>query len=276
VVENSHDTRSEEITNRVRDETGVDLVYVREPDRGIPQARNRAMSQALKLNADWIAFIDDDETAEPGWLEAYCRASEQYDAQILRGPVHLAYPPETPAWYPRISKPVGETGSSDVMFSTSNLMISRHLISPQGYNLKFNEEMRFTGGSDWEFCTRAIKRGAKAIAVSDAVVIDEVVASRITLKWLLKRQTRISANKSWGRINKMGRLLSFIVILMQVIIKLIIGLAVILVAALALPFFPVKSRYLASKGLISFAAMVGYLLPVFGITPQPYRRVDGY
>jgi len=276
VVENSSDNASENITRKIKSQTGVDLTYVNEPNRGIPQARNCAMSQALKLNADWIAFIDDDETAEPGWLDAYCKASEQYDAQILRGPVNLAYPPETPDWYPKLSKPVEETGSSEVMFSTSNLMIDQHLISPHGYGLKFNEDMRFTGGSDWEFCTRALKYGAKAITVSNATVIDEVVGNRITLNWLLKRQTRISANKSWGRIKKLGRVLSAIIITGQALMKSLTGILTLVFAALVLPFSVTRAKYWASKAIISFAAAFGYLLPIFGILPQPYREVDGY
>jgi len=276
VVENSSNDTSEKISQRVTSQTGVDLTYVNEPNRGIPQARNRAMSQALKLNADWIAFIDDDETAEPGWLKAYCKAAEQYDAQILRGPVNLAYPPETPDWYPKITKTVEETGSSEVMFSTSNLMISQHLISPHGYDLKFNEEMRFTGGSDWEFCKRAVKCGAKAITVSNAIVTDEVVNNRITLKWLLKRQSRISANRSWGSIKKLGRVLSAIIILSQALMRSLSGLLTLIYAALVLPFSVMRSKYWASKAAISFAAAFGHLLPLFGILPQPYREVDGY
>ena len=276
VVENTPDNASEKIALKVKAQTGVDLTYMNEPNRGIPQARNRAMAQALMLNADWIAFIDDDETAEPGWLAAYCTAADQYDAQILRGPVNLAYPPQTPDWYPKLSKPVEETGSSEVMFSTSNLMISQHLISPLGYGLKFNEDMRFTGGSDWEFCSKAVKCGAKAITVSNAVVIDEVVGNRITLKWLLQRQTRISANKSWGRIKRLGRFLSVIIIVAQAVMKSLTGFLTLIFAALLLPFSVTRAKYWASKAIISFAAAFGYLLPIFGILPQPYREVDGY
>ncbi len=276
VVENSQMDETEKITNRIKAETGIHLVFEVEPNRGIPQARNCAMSAALKLNADWIVFIDDDETAEPGWLDAYCKATMQYDVEILRGPVCLAYPPETPDWYPRLSKPVGETGNSDVMFSTSNLMISQHLISPHGYGLMFNEDMRFTGGSDWEFCTRAVKCGARVIAVSNAVVVEEVAMNRITLQWLLQRKIRICANKSWGRIGKIGWIPSFVFILMQAIIKSVEGIFILLVAAFVLPFLLTKAKYLASKGIISFAAAYGYVLPVLGTLPEPYREVDGH
>jgi len=276
VVENSEDAKSKSIAEQVKTETGIDLVYEIEPDRGIPQARNRALSVALKVKADWIVFIDDDETAEPGWLDAYCKAAQRYDAQILRGPVRLAYPPETPEWFPRVNKDVGETGTGDVMFSTSNLMISQHIVSPQGYGLTFNEEMRFTGGSDWEFCAKAVKLGARPIAVSDAWVVEEVTRNRVTLKWLLRRQTRVSANKTWSRIRKLGRIQSFVVMLFQAGFRVFYGIVIFLVAALTLPIAPTRSRYLAARGLISFAAAIGYVLPAFGVVPEPYRNIDGH
>ncbi|MEE8562126.1 MAG: glycosyltransferase family A protein, partial [Alphaproteobacteria bacterium] len=110
VVENSETAESRDLALRIAEETGLSMDYAIEPERGIPQVRNRSLSLALERRADWIAFIDDDEIADPGWLEAYCRAADAYDAEIMRGPVVLDYPPETPDWLPKRSKAVGETG----------------------------------------------------------------------------------------------------------------------------------------------------------------------
>src|SRR5438309_10345348 len=40
------------------------IVYEIEPERGIPFARNRGVERAAELGADFIAFIDDDETVD--------------------------------------------------------------------------------------------------------------------------------------------------------------------------------------------------------------------
>src|SRR5688572_17275059 len=43
--------------------------YAVEPSRGIPYARNRVCRLARELGHELLAFIDDDETAAPQWLD---------------------------------------------------------------------------------------------------------------------------------------------------------------------------------------------------------------
>ena len=52
----------------VADSAGV--LYVAEPRRGIPMARNKALA-ATPADADFICFIDDDEAPPTGWIAAY-------------------------------------------------------------------------------------------------------------------------------------------------------------------------------------------------------------
>src|SRR5688572_22031266 len=42
--------------------------YVHCPKPGIPVARNAAIAAALRVGADYIAFLDDDEVAPEHWL----------------------------------------------------------------------------------------------------------------------------------------------------------------------------------------------------------------
>jgi hypothetical protein len=107
-------------------------------------------------------------------------------------------------------------------------------------------------------------------------VIEDVSLNRVTLQWLLQRETRIRANKSWGRIRKFGWLPSLMLILLQVIANSVVAVLTLAAAALMVPFSRTKSKFLASKGLISFAAVYGFVLPIFGILPEPYREVDGH
>ena len=60
---------------------------VHEPKMGIPMARNRALDEALAMDADWIGFMDDDDLAQEDWLVEMYSASHKYGADMMRGDV---------------------------------------------------------------------------------------------------------------------------------------------------------------------------------------------
>ncbi len=87
VVDNAPSSRS---THDVV--TGVDVEgrvrYVEEPRAGVSWARNRAVAEASR---DIIAFLDDDEVADPYWLAELVRALEEVpNAEVVSGPMVAA------------------------------------------------------------------------------------------------------------------------------------------------------------------------------------------
>ena len=71
--------------------------YVHEPRRGIAIARNAALDAAIGIGADWIAFIDDDEWAEPDWIAALM-TPEYRNTPILLGAIIHESPDPAPFW----------------------------------------------------------------------------------------------------------------------------------------------------------------------------------
>lgn len=61
----------------------------------------------------------------------------------------------------------------------------------RSWNLRFEEKMRFTGGTDYLFFNQAIRRGMQVFWADKALVYDIVPASRMTWKWVLQRQYRL-------------------------------------------------------------------------------------
>ena len=63
----------------------VPIHYVLEPKVGIPCARNRVIKEALLLDPrpEWLAFVDDDETVEPNWLQIMV-AAEKFPSNSAR------------------------------------------------------------------------------------------------------------------------------------------------------------------------------------------------
>jgi GT2 family glycosyltransferase len=61
---------------------GAPVRYVYSPTRGLCRARNLAVREA---RGDLLAFIDDDATADPGWLAALVDAAGAEDERLVAG-----------------------------------------------------------------------------------------------------------------------------------------------------------------------------------------------
>jgi glycosyltransferase involved in cell wall biosynthesis len=64
----------------------VPIRYFREERAGIAAARNRGVKES---RGKWIAFIDDDETAEPDWLQELLISAEATGADCVGGAVKV-------------------------------------------------------------------------------------------------------------------------------------------------------------------------------------------
>ncbi len=66
--------------------------------QGLSGARNSGIAHA---SGSLIAFLDDDATAEPDWLERLCRCCEDERVLGAGGTVEPAWLEKQPAWFPR-------------------------------------------------------------------------------------------------------------------------------------------------------------------------------
>lgn len=72
------------------------LRLIRESEPGVSHARNRGIAET---NAPLIAFIDDDERINPGFLQAYLRFFETHPrATVAGGRIIAEYPSGRPRW----------------------------------------------------------------------------------------------------------------------------------------------------------------------------------
>ncbi|MFZ0550665.1 MAG: glycosyltransferase, partial [Steroidobacteraceae bacterium] len=60
------------------------ITYEIQPERNISQTRNRTVHLA---NAEWMAFIDDDERAPPQWLRLLLESAARFQADGVLAPV---------------------------------------------------------------------------------------------------------------------------------------------------------------------------------------------
>jgi GT2 family glycosyltransferase len=68
------------------------LTVVRDPGRGLSRARNLAWRE---LQAEWLAFVDDDCLVEPGWASALAEEIERHpEVSFISGDVSAHDPPD--------------------------------------------------------------------------------------------------------------------------------------------------------------------------------------
>jgi GT2 family glycosyltransferase len=184
------DERPRDVCDDGRRESSMEIEYVVEPRRGISFARNAALDAAAR--ADWVAFIDDDEAPQAGWLKAMIAAQELYGADVVAGPVVSEFEQSPPAWVLRgkfFDRPRYQTGRVLNRAFTNNALVRMELV--RGSGVRFDARFGTTGGEDVKFFRELAARGARIVWADDAVVTEFVPADRVSAEWLVQRMYRI-------------------------------------------------------------------------------------
>ncbi len=171
----------------------VPLRYLHAPARNISVARNAILDAARADGARFVAFLDDDEVALPGWLAALQARQAQTGAAAVVGPVVAVYGPQAPAWMRRSAihdtRPEVDATGAVTNGYTCNTLID--LDAPALQGLRFDPARGRTGGEDTAFFRAVAAAGGRIVAAPDAILHEAVPASRATLRWLLQRRYRM-------------------------------------------------------------------------------------
>ena len=186
VIADNDDTPSAmPVAQRAQTELGLNVCYVHAPACNISIARNACLDAA---RADLIAFIDDDEIAEPNWLTSLISRIGEYGAVF--GPVPARYPAEAPNWAVKgdfcSTRPTILAGGEIKTGYSGNVLLRRAAIG----ELRFDPELGRVGGEDTMFFAILHTRGVKLGYAPEAVAGEAVPANRLRLAWLLRRSFR--------------------------------------------------------------------------------------
>ncbi len=169
------------------------LVLV-EPRQGNCKAYNAAWRCALTRlpNLVYLAGIDDDETAQPGWLEALVQAAEISGADIVGGPVTPDF--ETPGkeWlraHPIFRSHYTQSGEIPQLYSSANYLIRTSLPRAMGYPF-LDERFDYTGGGDTDFFSRSRAAGKRFWWAQGAAMREIMPARRSEFSWIAARGIR--------------------------------------------------------------------------------------
>jgi succinoglycan biosynthesis protein ExoM len=169
----------------------LDIRYVVEPQKGISFARNTAASLAA---GDFLAWIDDDETAADNWLMALWTTRFASNADGVFGPVISVYPQGSPPWVRRsgiFDRPRYPTGTR---IEARDTRTGNALVKADWFRTEtpFDPSLANTGGEDYDFFVRIKSRGAQFAWCNEGEVYEVVALERQRLMWILERRLRVS------------------------------------------------------------------------------------
>jgi succinoglycan biosynthesis protein ExoM len=167
-------------------DAGVQLVYAVEPRQNIALARNRALALC---QADYIAFIDDDELPCTGWLQALLGCLQAHGADVAFGPVHARLPPHAPPWARDCyRKPQRASGTPLTHGGAGNVMFRRSALDGPG--ACFDPAYGLTGGEDTDWSYRLHLAGKRLVWCAEAQATEHVPDARLRLAWARRRAFR--------------------------------------------------------------------------------------
>ncbi|MBB6428285.1 glycosyltransferase family 2 protein [Algisphaera agarilytica] len=190
VVDNDREASAYSIVTKYASMMPFPVRYAIEPIQNIAMARNRALDMGP---ADYVAFIDDDEIARPGWLRTLVEAIQQSRADAVFGSVDAVLVGDQQVrgkqtrWF---NKPMADTAKrlDWTQTRTSNTLVRGEWFYRYGF--RFDASYGRSGGSDTALFAHMGVSGARYHSAPRAVVTEIVDPERLSLGWLLRRRFR--------------------------------------------------------------------------------------
>jgi glucosyl-dolichyl phosphate glucuronosyltransferase len=204
VVDNaSTDSTAEVVAAHRAKETLPELRYVFEPTLGLTAARLRG---ARETAAPWIAFVDDDNFLEPGWLDAIMRAiGRRGDVGGIGGTVVLDWEVRPPAYLKEFGFcfAAQDHGAADCVVESlagAGMVLSRRALRHSGWLdqplVADRVGAKLTSGGDVEMAQRVRGAGYDLWFVPDAVLRHRIPASRMTRRYLFRINRELGASSA--------------------------------------------------------------------------------
>ena len=196
VADNDAEPSAKASIDRLRETAPFEIVYVHCPQSNISIARNACLSAC---DADYLAFIDDDETAPRNWLSELLETAKETGAQAVLGPVTAIYKPSAPNWMRKgdfhSTFPVWVGGNIITGYTCNTLL---RMDAPSVAGRRFALSLGQSGGEDTHFFSHMHAAGGRIAYAEKAVLSEPVPDSRASFMWLAKRRFR--SGQTHGRL----------------------------------------------------------------------------
>ena len=208
IIDNDNEASAENSVNSFRQKINMPVNYFVEEKRGLSNARNRLIIEAVNLGATHIAMFDDDILLPENWLENYVDYyNKNPEAVIVTAASYSKFMKKPPKYIEKNDlfkcSTTKKTGSIRTSAASGNVFFPVTLIKDLGLN--FNSEYVFMGGEDGRFFETASKQGATIVWCNDCFNFELNGNDKINIEWILTRsfyngysaaQNRVKQQKS--------------------------------------------------------------------------------
>lgn len=204
VNNNSTDDTKSRVEEFINSHNDINLRLIDEPQQGLSHARNKGIAES---QGNIIAFIDDDETINKGFISAYIDLFNNHGAFAGAGAIEVRYDKARPKWMSHytekmIGNPINLGNKITTITST---------ITPAGGNMAFNREIftlyggfdtelgrkgsQLLGGEENELYDRLRNLGERVYYAPNAIVYHHIAEHKLTSEYFDKLAYGVGVSK---------------------------------------------------------------------------------
>lgn len=196
VADNDAEPTAKDSIDRLRENSPFEIEYIHCPKSNISIARNACLSAC---DADYLAFIDDDETAPREWIAELLKVAQATGAETVLGPVTAIYKDSAPGWMKKgdfhSTFPVWVNGEIITGYTCNTLL---RMDAPSIKGRRFALSLGQSGGEDTHFFSHMHAAGGRIAFAEKAMLSEPVPDTRASFMWLAKRRFR--SGQTHGRL----------------------------------------------------------------------------
>lgn len=190
VVDNDAKASAAPVIEKLQSTYPYKINYFVEEKRGLANARNRLLKEAINLDVTHVAILDDDDIADENWIQNLVDLyNTQENAYIISGPEFCYFEQDFPEYLTNnnifVKKTSKKKGEIRKVCSTHNAFFPIAIVKND--DIWFDPSFVFMGGEDGDFFYRASKAGYTIVFNPDAIVREINGKDRVNIKWILSR-----------------------------------------------------------------------------------------
>jgi glycosyltransferase involved in cell wall biosynthesis len=204
VNNNSTDDTAERVVAFAKEHSDVTIRLVDEPQQGLSHARNRGITES---KGQFLAFIDDDETINEGFVSAYIDLFRNHGAFVGSGVLKVCYDSARPKWMSHYTE---KMIANPLDLGNEIITITRSVM-PTGGNMAFNREVfnlygnfdtslgrrgnELFGGEENDMFERIRDLGERIIYTPHAIAYHHIADKKLTAEYFDKLSYGVGVSK---------------------------------------------------------------------------------